>query len=133
MLTKTTRMSTVAAVLVATAIAAPSATAKPIETTLPAGINAGLGPSSGLATTAAPSAAGKLTPSFGLGAIAAASAGKIAAASASPPAAAPTSHSGEVDWGDAGIAAAGLLSLLGLGAGSVVLMRRSARAGQAVG
>ena len=66
MLAKTTRMSAVAAVLAATAIVAPSATAKPIETTLPAGINTGLGPSSGLATTTAPSAAGKLSPSFGL-------------------------------------------------------------------
>ena len=131
MLTKTTRMSTVAAVLAATAIAAPGATAKPIETTLPAGINAGLGPSSGLATTAAPSAAGKLSPSFGWGAVAAASAGRIAAASA--PVAAPTASADEFDLGVASIGAAGVLALLGLGAGSLALVRRGGRAGQPVG
>ena len=44
MLKKITRMTAVAAVLTATAIAAPSAGA---ESALPAGIDAGLGPSSG--------------------------------------------------------------------------------------
>ena len=51
MLKKITRMTAVAAVLTATAIAAPSAGAQSV---LPAGIDAGLGPSSGPPASAAP-------------------------------------------------------------------------------
>ena len=96
---KITRTTAVAAVLAAVAIAAPSAVAQPVDPPLPAGINAGLGPSSGLAAIARP--ADDL------------------------PVAAPADSSGGFDWGDASIGAAGMLSLLGLGAGSVVLIRRS--------
>jgi hypothetical protein len=37
------------------------------------------------------------------------------------------------DWGDAGIGAAGVLSLLGLGAGAVVVGRRSRHSHPAIG
>jgi hypothetical protein len=33
-------------------------------------------------------------------------------------------HSGGFDWADAGLGAAGMLSLLGVGAGAVLVMRR---------
>ena len=91
--------TTAAAVLAAAAIAPPSAAAKPVDPALPAGINAGLGPSSGLETIARPADGSSV--------------------------AAPADSSGGFDWGDAGIGAAGMLSLVGLGAGSVVLIRRS--------
>lgn len=136
---KITRMTAVAAALAATAIAAPSADAKPIDSTLPAGINAGLGPSSGLATIAAPSADAKRIDSSvpaGTNAGLGLSSGEVAIARASadsPPVAAPNAPTGGFDWGDASIAGAGMLTLLGLGAGSVILVRRSGRAGQTVG
>lgn len=136
MSTKITRMTTVAAVLAATAIAAPSVAANP---PLPAGINAGLGPSSGLATIAALNADAQpiesTVPAATVPAQGRVSAGlTMAAASAdSPSVAAPTASAGGFDWGDAGITAAGMVTLLGLGAGSVVLIRRSGRAGQTVG
>ena len=136
MSTKITRVTAVAAVLAATAIAAPSVAANPPR---PAGINAGLGPSSGLATIAALNADAQpiesTVPAATVPAQGRVSAGlTMAAASAdSPSVAAPTASAGGFDWGDAGITAAGMVTLLGLGAGSVVLIRRSGRAGQTVG
>jgi hypothetical protein len=90
--------------LTATAIAAPGASAQPIDSVvpaaapsaLPAGLNAGYGPqgSAPSATQQAPTA------------------------TASP-------SSDGFDWGDAGIGAAALLSMLGLGAGAASVLRRS--------
>jgi hypothetical protein len=42
-------------------------------------------------------------------------------------------HSSGFDWGDAGLGAAGVLSLLGLGAGAVVVSRRSRNSQPAIG
>ena len=85
MLKKITRMTAVAAVLTATAIAAPSAGAQSV---LPAGIDAGR------LLVRLPSAAPSATnPSFGLAAVAAASASR-------PPVAAPTATAGGFDWGE---------------------------------
>jgi hypothetical protein len=42
-------------------------------------------------------------------------------------------HSSGFDWGDAGLGAAGMLSLLGLGTGAVVVSRRSRRSQPAIG
>jgi hypothetical protein len=87
----------IAAVLAVAAIAAPSASARPIESypvatvTVPAGVNAGLGPSNGKAALHVASPTDEPSASNGL------------------------------DWGDAGIGAAGLLSLLGLGASDAVV------------
>jgi hypothetical protein len=103
-----TKKTVFAAVLAAAAIAAPSASAIPTDSNaakviVPAGVNAGLGPSNGEAApdVANPTADQSVPNSF--------------------------------DWGDAGIGAAGMLSLLGIGAGAVVLTRRGRRSDPVVG
>jgi hypothetical protein len=102
------KITIAAAVIAAAAIAAPGVGAKPIdpattpalnvasEVSVPAGLNGGLGPSGGSA---------------------------VPAAVATSPAGDESAGDG-FDWGDAGIGAAGALSLLGLGAGAVILARR---------
>jgi hypothetical protein len=93
----TTKRTAIAAVLAAAAIAAPSASAMASDShatvTVPAGVNAGLGPTNGV------------------------EASHVVAT----PIAQPSSSNG-FDWGDAGIGAAGMLSLVGVGA--VVFARR---------
>jgi hypothetical protein len=81
---KFTKRKAAVAVLAAAAIAAPTASAQPVESFLPSSVNA----SGDTSTVAA---------------------------------------SNDFDWGDAGIGAAGALSLLGLGTGAVVIGRRSRR------
>jgi hypothetical protein len=95
----TTRKTAVAAVLAAIAIAAPSANAQPIDTHL--------------TTTVAPAGTSSdLALSDG------------AAEAASTSAASPNGF----DWGDAGVGAAAVLSVIGLGAGAVIYERRSRHA-----
>lgn len=100
----TTKKATLAAVLATAAIMAPSAGAMPIDEQMPAvaeapaGANGGLGPSSGAeAQHAVAVHATQATSSTGF------------------------------DWGDAGIGAAGMLTLIGLGAGAVAITRRGDR------
>jgi hypothetical protein len=101
------------AALAVTAIAAPNAGARPIDypqgtvsaqfadQPLPAGINAGLGPSSGAAAASVPQVRAVEAPSSGF------------------------------DWGDAEIGAAAMLGLLGLVTGAGVLVARRGRASRA--
>ena len=104
MTTINTKKTAIASVLAAAAIAAPSAAAMPVDqhlippVTVPAGVNAGLGPS------------GEVNPSD--------------AAAAGTTQAGPSTG---FDWGDAGVGAAGMLTLIGLGAGAVAITRRSER------
>jgi hypothetical protein len=93
-----TKTRTVAAMLVAAAIAAPSAAASPIDAVGRGQTHAG----------PAPVGQGAATPT------------------------AATRQSG-FDWGDAGLGAAGMLSVLGLGAGAVVIGRRGRRGDATVG
>ncbi len=103
-MSSTAKKTTFAAVLAAAAIMAPSAGATPIDEHLPAivevpaGVNGGLGPSNGAEARQA-------------GAV---------------PATQATSSTG-FDWGDAGIGAAGMLTVIGLGAGAVAITRRGER------
>jgi hypothetical protein len=100
-MTRTTRKATFAAVLAAAAIMAPSAGAMPIDehmpaiVEVPAAVNGGLGPTGGAEAQHA---------------------GAVHATQA-------TSSNG-FDWGDAGIGAAGMLTLIGLGAGAAAINRR---------
>jgi len=103
-MSRTTKKTTLAAVLTAAAIMAPSAGAMPTDEHLPAivevpaGVNGGLGPSGGAdAQHAVTARSAQATSSTGF------------------------------DWGDAGIGAAGMLTLIGLGAGAVSLTRRGER------
>ncbi len=103
-MSSSTKKTTLAAVLAAAAIMAPSAGAMPIDehmpaiVEIPAGVNGGLGPSSGAeAQHAVAVHATQATSSTGF------------------------------DWGDAGIGAAGMLTLVGLGAGAVAITRRGGR------
>ena len=124
-------MTAVAAILAAAAIAAPGATASQP----PAGINTGLGPSSGQAAIADADQAGSTVPA-GPNPVLGPSSGRLAVAAASTDsrhAATPTASAGGFSWGDASIGAAAMVMLLGLGAASLVLIRRSGRAGQPVG
>ena len=104
MTTTYTTKTAVAAVLAAAAIMTPSAGAMPIDQGLaagpnvPAGVNAGLGPNGG---AEAPPAAVVQT--------------------------APTRSSSGFDWSDAGVGAAGMLAVIGLGAGGVAVARRGQR------
>ena len=84
-----TKTRTAVAMLVAAAVAAPTALAAPIDAVGPGQTHAGVGPApeAAVTRTAAPRASG-------------------------------------FDWGDAGLGAAGMLSLLGLGTGAVVIGRR---------
>lgn len=89
---------TTAALLVAAAICAPAASARPIDRVLPPGTthDAGGGvANSRIDTSSVPSVQTVETSSKGF------------------------------DWGDAGIGAAGMLTLLSLGTGSVLVGRRS--------
>jgi hypothetical protein len=101
---KKTRTAVLASVFATAAIAVPSAGAVPIDggssngLHLPAGINAGLGPSNG---SAAPRVVA-IHPTL-------------------------TASSSGFDWGDAGVGAAGMLALLGLGGSAVAITRRSRR------
>lgn len=109
-MSRTTRKATFAAVLAAVAIMAPSAGAMPIDehmpgiVEVPAGVNGGLGPSSGAEAQHA----------------------------VAVPATQATSSTA-FDWGDAGIGAAGMLTLVGLGAGAVAITRRGERRGAVSG
>lgn len=103
-MSSSTRKTTFAAVLAAAAIMAPSAGATPIDehmpaiVEVPAGVNGGLGPSSGAEAQHAVAAhATQATSSAGF------------------------------DWGDAGIGAAGMLTLIGLGGGAVAITKRGER------
>jgi hypothetical protein len=109
-----TKRGTAVAVLATAAIAvgAPTASAQPIDQQLPApaaiataadqplpaGINAGLGPSSGAAAVSGPQVRAVESPSSGF------------------------------DWGDAALGAAAALALFGLGAGALVVARRGREA-----
>ena len=103
----------IAALVVVSAILAPAASARPVDT--PAAVDvaqANLGDASrfvppGVERTA--SGANPTAPSDAM------------SASASPLA------SSGFDWGDAGIGAAGALTLLGLGAGGALVARRTGR------
>ena len=103
-MSSTTKKKTFAVVLAAAAIMAPSADAMPTDEHLPAivevpaGVNGGLGPSGGAEAQHAVAVR-----------------------------AAPAISSTGFDWGDAGIGAAGMLTLIGLGAGTVSLTRRGER------
>jgi hypothetical protein len=94
------------AVLAVAAIAVPSASAsaEPTPYPVPAGVIAGFGPTN---------ANHRPTPATGEPDV-----------PTTPTVAAPSTG---FDWGDAGIGAAGALSLLGIGAGAVVIARRSRR------
>jgi hypothetical protein len=97
-----TKARTAVGVLVAAAVAAPGAGAMPTE----AGPSATAGATAGVTD---------------------ASGGYTFEAAPSPPAATrivEVRSGGGFDWGDAGLGAAGMLSLLGLGAGAVVVARR---------
>ena len=103
-MSSTTKKTTFAAVLAAAAIMAPSAGAMPIDehmpviVEVPAGVNGGLGPSSAVEAQHAIALHGpQATSSTGF------------------------------DWGDAGIGAAGMLTLIGVGAGAVAITRRGER------
>lgn len=90
--------------LTATAIAAPGASAQPIDSVvptaaasaLPAGVNAGYGPLGSAPSTTQQAPTATASPS-----------------------------SDGFNWGDAGIGAAGMLTMLGLGAGAASALRRS--------
>jgi hypothetical protein len=90
--------------LTATAIAAPGASARPIDSVLPAaaasaqpaGVNAGFGPQ-----------------------------GPAPGTTQQAPTATASPSSDGFNWGDAGIGAAGMLTMLGLGAGAASGLRRS--------
>lgn len=103
-MSSTTKKKTFAVVLAAAAIMAPSADAMPTDEHLPAivevpaGVNGVLGPSGGAEAQHAVAVR-----------------------------AAPATSSTGFDWGDAGIGAAGMLTLIGLGAGTVSLTRRGER------
>ena len=106
---RVTKTRTAVVLLAAAAIAAPSASAKPIDYPLPAGVYAGSGSinadDSGGSGTGGTSVALTRTvegPSSGF------------------------------DWGDAGLGAAGMLSMIGLGAGAVIIGRRSRRSHPAI-
>lgn len=110
---RNTRMTTaLLTALTATAIAAPSAGAQPIDSvlptaatsSLPAGLNGGYGPQGSAPSTT------RQTPT----------------ATAGP-------SSDGFDWADAGLGAAAMLTMLGLGAGAASAMRRSRSGHPAVG
>jgi hypothetical protein len=96
-----TKKTAIASVLAVAAIAAPSASAAPIEEHLPSAVNVPAVVNAGLG------------PSGG-------SDGSRAVVGQTPP-------STGFDWGDAGVGAAGMLALIGLGAGAVAITRRSER------
>jgi len=98
---RVSKRGTAVAVLVAAAIAAPSASASPAETLLPSASNAG--------------------------------ADAVGAPFAPQTQAVEAPEDSGFDWGDAGIGAAGALSLLSLGAGAVVIARRSRSSHPAIG
>jgi hypothetical protein len=87
-----------AALLVAAAICAPAAGARPIDRALPPGITHDAG--GGVADSSVPSVQTVETSSRGF------------------------------DWADAGIGAAGMLTLLGLGAGGLLVSRRNRERGR---
>jgi len=98
-----TKTRTAVAVLVAAAVAAPSAGARVSDPTLPQGRDPGPAPPVASAVQLpTPAASDPVTPTVEV-------------------------RSSGFDWTDAGLGAAGMLSLLGLGTGVVVVGRRSRR------